>query len=129
MLRMSQPAALTCRHWLRSSSAPPYLPCMCCPLSRPGPPTCPSRGSSPLLSVLPPSFLPQGVGCDVDEYLSRLRRLRWQAMAVRGEEDQPYDSQAVRGCCALGPLVATVICAGRHWWKEGHWASPWPARR
>lgn len=34
----------------------------------------------------------QGPGDAVDEYLARLRRLRWQAMAVRGGEDEPAGS-------------------------------------
>ncbi|KAL4852854.1 RWD domain-containing protein 2B [Chlorella vulgaris] len=34
----------------------------------------------------------QGAGSDVDEYLSRLRALRWQAMAVRGQQDEVVSS-------------------------------------
>lgn len=47
------------------------------------------------LHSLPSFVASQGAGCDIDEYLSRLRRLRWQAMAVRGEEDESMATQQV----------------------------------
>ena len=47
------------------------------------------------LHPLPSFIASQGAGCDIDEYLSRLRRLRWQAMAVRGEEDESMATQQV----------------------------------
>lgn len=39
---------------------------------------------------IPGVVVVEGAGSDVDEYISRLRRLRWQAMAVRGEEDEAH---------------------------------------
>ncbi|KAI3430370.1 hypothetical protein D9Q98_004965 [Chlorella vulgaris] len=41
----------------------------------------------------PGVVLIEGAGSDVDEYLSRLRALRWQAMAVRGQQDEAVGSQ------------------------------------
>ena len=55
----------------------------------------------------------QGAGCDVDEYLARLRRLRWQAMAVRGEVDEPQPSlQARTAMGLLGWLKGREVLVG-----------------
>lgn len=69
----------------------------------------------------------QGDGCAVDDYLSRLRGLRWQAMAVRGEEDVPVASTQVRAIApgAWPPLLAPA--PGR-WPHQNGGCAPHPSR-
>lgn len=51
-------------------------------------------------------FMLQGAAADVADYVTRLRQLRWQSMAVRAEEDLPMGSQQAScgGCSSwAGP--------------------------
>lgn len=73
------------------------------PPSPPLPHALPSPAPSPTSAARPAGahhplalpHAPQGAAPDVAEYLARLRRLRWQAMAVRAEEDVPVGSHQV----------------------------------
>ena len=52
----------------------------------------------------------------MDEYLSRLRALRWQAMAVRGEEDQALGSLQVPWGRALHASASLACSCGLCSW-------------